>query len=183
MRITAGQYKNRKLSVPVGNDIRPTGDRARQSLFNMLHHASWLDGFTFAGSRVLDLFCGSGALGLEALSHGAAHCLFVDRDVTTIRVNSAFIPPEDIKIICGDATQLSFDDVYDLVFMDPPYRKNLVMPTLENLCLQKALADQGLVIIEAENDLTIRSTDFDLCDTRTHGQSTLHILRYNSAIK
>lgn len=182
MRITGGQYKNRKLIVPEGNDVRPTSDRMRQSLFNMLHHSKWAHSFKFENAQALDLFCGSGALGLEALSHGTHHCIFVDQDTSPIKENSKFLDQKDYNIKKSNACAVKLEKSFDLVFMDPPYRKNLITPTLKNLMAQHSLNKNALIIIEAEKEFKAVFDEFEICDIRSQGQSTLHILRYNPAI-
>ncbi|PCI00469.1 MAG: 16S rRNA (guanine(966)-N(2))-methyltransferase RsmD [Alphaproteobacteria bacterium] len=182
MRITGGNYKNRKLSTPEGTDVRPTSDRMRQSLFNMLHHAKWSHDFSFENAYVLDLFCGSGALGLEALSHGSAHCTFIDTDTSPIKQNASFIDSEHYAIQKSNATAVRLNDAFDLIFMDPPYRKNLITPALENLRKHNALKDGALIIIESEKEFKSDFDGFETCDHRPQGQSALHILRYNSAV-
>ena len=179
MRVTSGLYKNRKLAVPEGSDVRPTSGRMRQSLFNMLHHAKWLDGFEMEGAHALDLFCGSGALGLEALSHGAAHCVFVDRDLKTVRQNTRFLDGQYYSCVQSSLPKLAglADKKFDLVFMDPPYRSGLVAPTLE--VVTPYLNDKALIVIEAEKELQIQTT-FEILDQRTQGISTLHVLRYHA---
>ena len=86
IRITAGTFKNKSLAVPQGDSVRPTSDRARQALFNRLEHSFSDIGFKLRGARVVDLFAGTGALGLEALSRGASHVTFVERDRTSLAV-------------------------------------------------------------------------------------------------
>lgn len=183
MRITGGLYKNRKLNVPDGNVVRPTSDRMRQSLFNMLNHAKWANDFDLTKAHVLDLFCGSGALGLESLSYGAQHATFVDLDISSIKQNSHFMDGTQFDIIKQNATKLSLqnDVQFDCVFMDPPYRKALVMGTLQNLIDKNYMADNAIVIIECEKELDLQ-TDLELLDKRAQGQSNLYILRYNAAI-
>jgi 16S rRNA (guanine966-N2)-methyltransferase len=108
MRIVAGAHRGRSLVAPKGHSTRPTADRARQALFNVLEHAPWSPGL--AGLQVLDLFAGSGALGLEALSRGAAFCLFADTDPAAAAANAANLAAlrlEDRAIVRRwDATRL-----------------------------------------------------------------------------
>jgi 16S rRNA (guanine966-N2)-methyltransferase len=124
VRIIAGRHGGRRLAAPKGTTTRPTADRVREALFSALGP---LD-----GERVLDLFAGSGALGLEALSRGAGHALFVDQDrraITVLRENLATlgIGEDEAEVRSGDAraalrTARTRGDHYDLVFLDPPYR-------------------------------------------------------------
>lgn len=186
MRITGGQYKNRKLVVPEGKDVRPTSDRMRQTLFNMIRHARWADDFDLDGAYVLDLFCGSGALGIEALSQGAKHCTFVDMDVTSIKSNaSAILPNDDFETIKTNAVTFKPRNVqsYDLVFMDPPYNKDLIEPAIQNLIQNQTIKQNCLIIAESEKGYSIDINHIEVIETRTQGQSSLHILRYNPTIE
>lgn len=183
MRITSGQYKNRKLFVPEGINIRPTSDRMRQSLFNMLHHSKWARdvGFEFDGARVLDLYCGSGALGLESLSHGASHCIFVDRDIKTITQNASFLNDDAFKIIKASLPKsTAFADMtnnqHHLIFLDPPYNKGLAAPTIHNLIDQNILADNAIIIAEVEKGLKLdREVPLKVLDHKTQSMSDLFV--------
>src|SRR5947199_6926598 len=139
MRVVGGRLKGRNLVSPSSREIRPTADRLRESLFNILIHAY---GDPIDGARVVDLFAGTGALGIEAISRGAKFCLFVDdsaesralirRNVEALQLTGA------TKIWRCDATQLGpmppgSGGPFDLVFLDPPYRKNLTAPALQSL--------------------------------------------------
>ncbi len=179
MRITSGEYKNRQLFVPEGDFIRPTSDRMRQSIFNILRHPKWDDTFDLDGARVLDIFCGSGSLGLEALSNGASHCTFIDQDVRTVRNNTGFVPEGGFEVIQSSALSLKQGNSdIGLVFMDPPYRQNFVEPTLQKLIDNQWLLDKAIVIVECEKGLDI-NCDFELLDTRSQSQSDLYFFRYN----
>ncbi len=132
MRIVGGKHKGRSLIAPPGGATRPTADRARESVFNVLAHAAWSPGLD--GRRVLDLFAGSGALGLEAMSRGGAFALFVETDAAArgaIRDNiEALGLFGTTRIHRRDATDLGvkpagLGEPFDLVFLDPPYGKGL----------------------------------------------------------
>src|SRR5215475_1594705 len=140
MRIVGGQFKGRALVTPAGQATRPTSDRAREAVFNILAHAPWSDGFE--GKRVIDLFAGSGALGLEAISRGAAFALFVETDAAArgaIRDNIEALGLFGVtRIHRRDATDLGLKpaglgDPFDLVFLDPPYGKGLGETALSRL--------------------------------------------------
>ncbi len=180
MRITGGQYKNRKLFVPEGKDVRPTSDRMRQSLFNMLNHSPWAEPFQFEGARVLDLYCGTGALGLESLSHGAKHCLFIDTDIHAVQRNTAFLTNDQFRVVKANALKFGkgAGDI-SLVFMDPPYRQDMVEPTINNLIDQNWLADGALVIVETERSLAL-TTQLNRIEVKDQGQSSLQIFTYNT---
>lgn len=176
MRITGGTFKGRKLSVPKGLDIRPSTDKVRQAVFNIL-----LSYDLPAGARVLDLFCGTGALGLEALSRGAEHCLFVDKKTACAQQNLlaiAAIP--SYRLIQKDVLKLGpADSPVTLVFCDPPYRKSLITPALENLAHQGWLDDKTLCIIECEKDYQQGlPSGFSMVDQRFYGDVQIIIARY-----
>src|SRR5262245_7288079 len=137
MRIVGGQFKGRALTAPAGRDTRPTGDRARESVFNVLAHADWSPGVE--GRRVLDLFAGSGALGLEAISRGAAFALFVETDAAArgaIRDNVEALGLFGVtRIHRRDATDLGvkqggLGDRFDIVVLDHHFHMGLVEFTL-----------------------------------------------------
>ena len=136
MRIVAGQFRGRPLAAPEGTHTRPTSDRVREAVFNILEHGS--AGFSFAHVRVLDLFAGTGALGLEALSRGAAFCLFVEEDVAArglIRRNIETLGVTGTtKVFRRDATNLgpagNRSGGFGLAFLDPPYEQGLAQRAL-----------------------------------------------------
>jgi 16S rRNA (guanine966-N2)-methyltransferase len=134
MRIIAGQFRGARLLSPHGSAIRPTSDRAREALFSILEHG----GPPVRGARFLDLFCGTGAIGLEACSRGAAQVLLVDADPTALRLARANLArlgaPANVRIMAADAARLrAASGRFDLIFLDPPYRSGLAVPALERL--------------------------------------------------
>ena len=140
MRIVSGRFRGKAIATPPGLNTRPTGDRARQAVFNILEHAAWSR--PLEGARVMDVFAGSGALGFEAISRGAAFCLFVETDEAArgaIRDNiEAFGLFGAARVHRRDATDLgvrpgSAGPAFDLVFMDPPYAKGLGERALASL--------------------------------------------------
>ncbi len=150
IRIIGGTNKGRLLRVPRGGEVRPTTDRAREALFNVL-------GAKTGGAEVLDLFCGSGAVGLEALSRGATACVFVDRSRQCIRIAAG--NAEDLGV-SGQARFLSRDaaaavaflakakEKFDLIFLDPPYYRDLAIKILHELSVRDILKRKGLVVVE-----------------------------------
>src|SRR5688500_2179487 len=143
MRIIAGQWRGRPLPAPKGQDTRPTADRVREALFSML--ASRLG--SFEGLQVADLFAGSGALGLEALSRGAAHCVFVENDrraVEAIRANIAALGAPG-EVLARSAEHAALPRPVDLAILDPPYGSGLSPAVLAKL----AIAPGGWVSVEA----------------------------------
>src|SRR5258705_9126621 len=140
MRITAGKFKARSLAAPEDASVRPTSDKVRQAIFNILEHRDFGFAFALEGARVVDLFAGTGAMGLEALSRGARYCLFVDDSAVSralIRENiEAFGLTGATRIWRRDASALGPLDTlapFDLAFLDPPYRKGLLVPALAGL--------------------------------------------------
>ena len=179
MRIIAGQWRGRTIAGPAGQATRPTADRARETLFSML--ASRMGGFT--GLRVADLFAGSGALGFEALSRGAAHCLFADSDrsaIDAIRRNAATLGAAGAEVLLGDATQLSPPaNPFDLVMIDPPYAYDGGGVLLTTLASHGWLgADSWL---SYENAGTAPQTDgLECVVSRRAGKAWLHLYRLPS---
>lgn len=146
MRIIAGAHRGRRLEAFEGEDVRPTSDRARQALFNILSSRGVL-----IDATVLDLFCGTGALGLEALSRGAAHATFVDSDAEAValaRKNIAACKELDrAKVIRANVTRLGqADRPHNLVLLDPPYGKDLIRSGVERL-MAGGWLDVGVLIV------------------------------------
>lgn len=189
MRIVAGAFRGRPLVAPKGHLTRPTADRARQAIFNVLEHASW--GPALDGARVIDLFAGSGALGIEALSRGAAFCLFVDRAEparAAIRTNLAALGlGERARVDSGDAGALpgrSAADgaAYDLAFLDPPYGEGLGEATLARLAGGGWLAPGAVVSLErGAGDTSPVPAGFELIDERRWGAAKVGFLRIAAA--
>lgn len=155
MRIVAGIHGGRTIKTPKGKDIRPTSDKTRGAMFNSLTAMGALD-----GAVVIDAFCGTGALGLEALSRGASQCLFVDKHRASVELakENADILGEDAhsKFMLKDASKLPprLDD-YDqasLIFLDPPYYKDLIIPTLKTLKEGDWLQKAAIVVLETEKN-------------------------------
>ena len=156
MRIVAGEFKGRAIATPKGRDTRPTSDRARETVFNILAHAAWSP--PLGGARVIDVFAGSGALGLEALSRGAAACLFVE----TARPARTAIAQNIKQFGIADRARLARDTgtalspnpgpPYTLAFLDPPYRKGLVAPALASLRAGNWLGEASLVMVETARE-------------------------------
>jgi 16S rRNA (guanine966-N2)-methyltransferase len=181
VRITGGTFRGRALAAPPDARVRPTADKVRQAIFNILAHNDFGIGFALDGARVADLFAGTGALGIEALSHGAAFCLLVDDSAESralIRGNVEALGLTGVtKIWRRDATQLGpmaagAGGPFDLVFLDPPYRKDLVPLALAALRDGGWLAHQAIVVAEVAADEDIPSTDgFALFDARLYGDT------------
>jgi len=184
MRIVGGQFKGRAIAAPAGRDTRPTGDRAREAVFNILAHADWSAGIE--GRRVMDLFAGSGALGLEAMSRGAAFALFVETDAGargTIRDNiEALSLFGTTRIHRRDATDLGVKpagvgDPFDLVFLDPPYGKGLGEAALRKLAPGGWISADALIVFECGADETPDVAAFETLDQRDYGAAKVLFLR------
>ena len=184
MRIVAGRHRGRRLLAPPGETVRPTSDRAREALFNILSHGKFAaEGIPFAGVAVLDAFAGTGALGLEALSRGAAEAAFIEQDreaLAILRQNIALLGEGGrARIVPGDATRPPrAPSAYALAFIDPPYRSGLAAAALRALEAAGWLMPQALVVIElaAREELT-PPAGFFLLDERTYGAARLLFLR------
>jgi len=186
MRIVGGTYKGRRLAAPGGDGTRPTSDRARESIFNIIQHglAEW--GGELEDASVVDVFCGTGALGLEALSRGAAHATFIDsagpalaqakknaaavgcwRDVTLIKLDATHLPPPPLvaKAPCG------------IAFLDAPYGRELSFPALIGLRQKGWLAAGGLAVCEvgAEEEL-MTPPGYEVLNQRTYGAAKVVFL-------
>lgn len=180
MRIVAGQFKGRAIVAPKTDATRPTGDRARESLFNILAHADYAP--PLDGARVMDLFAGSGALGLEAISRGAAFCLFVETASAArgaIRDNVEALGLFGVtRVHRRSATDLGRKPAglgarFDLAFMDPPYHKGLVEPCLKTLREGDWLSDEALVVVETGADETPDLAGWTLLNTREMGAAKM----------
>lgn len=188
MRITGGKFRGRTLTAPPDARVRPTSDKARQAVFNILMHNDFGVGFTLEGARVADLFAGTGALGIEALSHGAVFCLFVDDSAESrglIRTNVEALNLTGVtKIWRRDATDLGpmaagAGGPFDLVFLDPPYRKDLIGPALASLRDGKWLPPNALAIVEtAENEIIPPTDGLEVVSERVYGETRVSFLHY-----
>ncbi len=183
MRITAGRLKGRPLFAPKGLDIRPTSDKVRQAIFNVLEHRDLCEGFTLKGSRLIDLFAGTGALGIEALSRGAAFAFLIDNEIegrATLRRNVEAMNLTGVtKIWRRDASDLgrNINEALDLAFLDPPYRKNLLAPALKSLHAGGWLQPHAIVVAEMAKDEAIPSTDhYEILDERHYGETQIIFL-------
>jgi len=185
MRIIAGKHKGRRIEV--GKDattVRPTSEFAREAIFNILNHSKHTQGENpFIGKPVLDVFCGSGALGLEALSRGAASVTFIDNAreaIATVRHNTTRMNElENADFLSMDATKLPRSrKIYSLVFLDPPYFSKLIVPTLESLRAGVWIEAGSLLIVEHDEKETITLPEgFALLDERRYGRAKVSLIR------
>ena len=179
-RIIAGSFRGRRLTVPDGTAIRPTTDRMRERVFSMLMHRRYPD---MHGARVADLFAGTGVLGLEALSRGALHTTFVENSSSSIRCINANIATLGVSgeanILRISATALpDAAEPYDFIFIDPPYNKGLVEPTLDCLLSSNWIADGGVIICElgTSDELTLPGA-LEMIDERKQGAQRVLFLQ------
>lgn len=176
MRIIAGQWRGRPLVAPKGDGTRPTADRTREALFSML--TSRLG--SFEGLRVADLFAGSGALGLEALSRGAAHCTFVEQDgaaLTSLRANIAKLgATADIRAQSVMALPPTTQPC-DLLLLDPPYGTGAGVVALERLLRLGWIAPGALASVETAKTEDVAPTGFNVEAERIHGKAKITLLR------
>ncbi|WP_390517735.1 16S rRNA (guanine(966)-N(2))-methyltransferase RsmD [Halioxenophilus aromaticivorans] len=180
LRIIAGQWRGRVLKFPALDGLRPTGDRVRETLFN------WLQG-DITQARCLDLFAGSGALGLEALSRGAQHCTFIDTQSNACQALAANL--ELLNCSQGQIAQTNalqwlassangLEKPYDIIFCDPPFAANLWPQTLAALSRHPCLASNALVYIEAPKDATLEpSPSWQLARVKDAGQIRFYLFQ------
>ena len=184
LRIIAGAWRGRSIETPPGDVVRPTSDRVREALFNRLAHA--FEDFRLPGARVIDVFAGTGALGLEALSRGAAQAVFLDRNpevIALVKRNVAKLGGEDRAVVMNaDGAHLPRAATpCDLAFLDPPYGENLITPALDGLLRQGWLKPGGLVTAETDAaEAPPEATGYTLLDRRAYGRVAVSILRLNA---
>jgi 16S rRNA (guanine966-N2)-methyltransferase len=183
MRIVAGKHRGRRLGAPAGSVVRPTSERAREALFNILAHGRFAPAPVYREARVLDLFAGTGALGLEALSRGARFATFVENDRTartTLTQNIKALGEEArTRVLAVDGTQLPrADGPYDLVFLDPPYRSALAERALGSLRDGSWLAPEALLTLEiGARERFAAPAEFEILEERRYGAGRLVFLR------
>jgi len=180
MRIVAGSLKGRALVTPEGRDTRPTSDRAREAMFNIIEHAAWAPALD--GARVIDLFAGSGALGFEAISRGSVFCLFVENSAPArgaIRTNvETFQLFGNTRIHRRSAIDLGekpagVGDMFNIAFLDPPYHQGLGPKAVNELQTGNWLAPDALIVLEVAKDETPDLPDWDIHDERIYGAAKI----------
>ncbi|MBA2466004.1 MAG: 16S rRNA (guanine(966)-N(2))-methyltransferase RsmD [Sphingomonas sp.] len=178
MRIIAGEWRGRRLQSQPGVSTRPTADRVRETLFSML--ASRLG--SFEGLRVADLFAGSGALGLEALSRGADFACFVEnasKAAAAIRANAAELDALDrAQILCASALGLPRSEPFDLILADPPYAPGSGSAAVQAVAAAGWLAPGGWMAVETARDDPVAPAGLTLDVQRAVGAATLSLLRH-----
>jgi 16S rRNA (guanine966-N2)-methyltransferase len=182
MRVVGGKLRSRPLTGPKSDAVRPTSDRLRETLFNILAHAY---GDPVSGARVLDLFAGTGALGIEAVSRGASYALFVDEGVEAralLRQNIETLGLGGVtRIFRRDATKLGPAhplEPFDLAFLDPPYGKGLAEKALVSAREGGWLKPQALIVVEEAADAGFKAPEgFEELERRPYDDTTLMFLR------
>jgi 16S rRNA (guanine966-N2)-methyltransferase len=181
MRVIAGTAKGRRLRVPAGLHVRPSGARLRESAFGILEHRGAIE-----GARVLDLFAGTGALGIEALSRGATSLVAVEQDRAVAKLLQSNVEHAGFahraRVIVQPAeravAQLPAGESFDLVLIDPPYRQGLAQPVLELLAERALVTPDGLVLVERARVETLACAEtWELELERRFGDSTITLLR------
>ena len=180
MRIVAGKWRGRTLTAPAGSQTRPTADRVRQALFDMLLHAPWGGREAIEGAHLLDVFAGTGALGLEAMSRGAAHATFIEHDraaLAALRGNIAACRAEpQCTVLPIDALAAPHGPTCGLIFLDPPYGHDLVPRALAQLRANGWIAPVALIVAETGRDEPSPSTAPSLAE-REHGATRISVWR------
>ncbi|MCH5584953.1 16S rRNA (guanine(966)-N(2))-methyltransferase RsmD [Shimazuella sp. AN120528] len=181
MRIIAGSAKGIRLKMVPGNHVRPTADRVKESLFSVI-------GPFFDGGKGLDLFTGTGSLGLEAISRGMDQVYFVDQSAVSLRI------ARENAVHCGFSDQAVFlrrdarsvlkyfatkSLQFDLIFLDPPYHENLLQPVLSLIQEKSLLSPEGLLVVEHPHTLSILSSDSSFVTSRelSYGDTTITLLK------
>ncbi len=178
MRITAGKYKNKQIKTVKTLDVRPTSSKVRESIFNILQDR-------VSESLMLDLFAGSGIMGLEALSRGAEKVVFVEKNLKTARLlkqNVSFLT-KSVDIIIGDALK-ALEKLngrnFDIIFLDPPYAINIIPEVLQKIKTLNLLKPEGIIIIEHSSNIEyskeIKNLNFTLIKNKIYGDTALSFI-------
>ncbi len=184
MRIVSGRLRGRNIATPSGRNTRPTSDQTRESLFNILSHAEWAPDLD--GAIVADIFAGSGALGLEALSRGAEFCLFVETEPKARAAIRANIEKMNLfgctRLHRQDATKLrvapgNLRGPFTHIFMDPPYNKGLWKPVLNKLNTLGLIDERGIVILEVAAEEEVELSNFEILSDRQWGAAKVLFLK------
>ena len=176
MRIVGGLHRSRKLLTPQGDGIRPTSDKVRQAVFNMLNSRGLVQ-----EAVVLDAFCGTGALGLEALSQGASFCTFFDKNKNSIRLcreNIAVLKEgERSKVFLTDSLKPQENEESankaNLVFMDPPYSRQLIPKTVKALHDYNWLQEECFFVLEEDRSESIESNLLEIINQKIYGDTQI----------
>jgi 16S rRNA (guanine966-N2)-methyltransferase len=187
MRIIAGKFRGRTLEVPADETIRPTSDKTRGAIFNILEHRAWPVHPLLPTSHIADVFCGTGALGLEALSRGVKHVTFIDHSREALNLAKANIAKlkcsEQCTLINSEAHKVSIPHkAFDLVMLDPPYHQNLVEKALLQFEKQSLLKNNTVIMVETARAETLSlPAHFKGVDERGYGDTKVSFFVVESA--
>ena len=187
MRVIAGKYKGRKLSTPENYDIRPTTDKAKEALFSILANDIY-------DSRVLDLFAGTGGLGIEALSRGAGYCVFADASRKSLALVKENLEPcrveEKTKVMAGDfkknlmnlgdRIEEGLEEPFDIIILDPPYNKGLLDDAFRLIRERSILADTGIIVAEHRKEEKMPDMLYDFAKTKEKRYGVVTLSIYNN---
>ncbi|CAK7192607.1 Ribosomal RNA small subunit methyltransferase D [Commensalibacter sp. Nvir] len=184
MRIIAGKYKGTRLHAPTGTTTRPTSDRARQIIFDIILHAPWAGKLFIENAIVCDMFAGTGALGLEALSRGAQKVCFFEKNDDTrlfLQKNINVCRANSVSCIYKDNLYISSTKISsDLIFLDPPYQQNLIPFSLHNLMIKGWISKKSLIITETSTRETLNlDLPFHLLSERKVGAAWIKFWKIN----
>lgn len=179
MRVITGLARGRRLKALPGNDVRPTSDRVKEGLFSSLQ-------FDIEGRRFLDLFAGSGQMGIEALSRGCASCVFVDASKDALKVIKENVSAcgfdDRSRVINGDAISFlaTSKDTFDIAFLDPPYKADLLLKALKGL--EKLMSNYGIIVCEHPFDVSLPDSvgGFKLAKRYQYGKILLSVFKKES---
>jgi 16S rRNA (guanine966-N2)-methyltransferase len=182
MRIIGGKHRGRKLNSPASDHIRPTTDRMRETLFNILSHGT---GSGFKGAKILDIFAGTGALGLESLSRGAKEVTFIEKDKRSLRIisqNIADLREEGTTTIKSINAKKITDEIgsFNYIFMDPPYNMGFISPLLKTIERFSLLDQNGIIVLECDSNEDVVIPNFlFIVKEKKYGNSKILILKSN----
>lgn len=178
MRIISGKHRGRRIEAPEGKEVRPTGARTREAIFNILTHGDYGERGVLQG-RVADIFCGSGAMGLEALSRGAAHVTFVDKNRISLEAVEFNLDQldetENGKLLRADSSQLPpVNQPFDMIFLDPPYNTGLGVPSLQTALSGGWINENTAIVLEQSWKEPVKLPDgLIILDDRKYGNSRM----------
>lgn len=177
MRIISGKYKGKILKSPSTLNIRPTADKVKQAFFTKYQ-------FEIDGCNFLDLFCGSGAIGIEAISRNCNIVYFIDKEESSLKLlnqNLSSIQEKNYKIIKSDSIKFlhNFDikNYFDFIFIDPPYKSNLYNECLNTIYNKQILKENGIICCETDLDYKFKNTNFILFDEKKYGNTKLYFFK------
>lgn len=177
MRIISGMRRGHKLFEFEGGDVRPTTDRVKESIFNLIQSF-------VPGSACLDMFAGSGALSLEALSRGARHAVLIDMDKRSIDIIKKNVTSLKFSEYCDIINMSCFDymdkakEKFDIIFLDPPYNNGFIEPALRGILEHDILADEGIIVLESDDtDFHDEYASFSVYRQRKYGRTYITVYK------